>query len=228
MNTSELEECAVTMRGIWSRRNESMHGQGFKHPNTVVRGAKVEIINYKEVNTSRKEHMMPTIQDARQWRKPSRGTYKVNWDAALNSEAGTMGLGVLVRDYKGHVIGALRARRPLAGNALEAEAYGTVLAATFCRELGLKQLHLEGDSQLVINLLKGTERNWSLGGLLVEDAKLVLSSCGSWKVSHVRREGNQASHKLAKSALFLDDDVYDLEECPTCIQSTVMSELFSA
>ncbi|XP_042939585.1 uncharacterized protein LOC122274630 [Carya illinoinensis] len=158
-NTYELEECVVTMRGIWSRRNESMHGKGFKHPNTVVRGAKADILNYKDANSSKKEHKQPTHQATWTWRKPTRGTYKVNWDAALNIEAGKMGLGVLVRDYKGHVIGALRARRPLAGKALEAEAYGSVLAATFCKELGLKQLHLEGDSQLVINLLKGVERN---------------------------------------------------------------------
>ncbi|XP_042962408.1 uncharacterized protein LOC122296670 [Carya illinoinensis] len=199
----------------------------FVRSQTESRGV-TEALAYKDENRLQRDHQQLADQRVLSWQKPARGSYQVNWDAALKVETGKMGLGVIVRDHQGYVIEALRARRPLAGKAFEAEAYGLVVTATFCKELGLNQIHIEGDSKRVINLMHGMEKNWSMGGLLVEDAKNILSSIGNWKATHVYLEGNKAVHKIAKSTLNLDEDVYDIEECPLCIQSNVIAELFSA
>ncbi|MBA0654075.1 hypothetical protein Goklo_021151 [Gossypium klotzschianum] len=47
--------------------------------------------------------MLPIQPTDRKWIKPSRGVVKINVDAAI--EEGKMGLGVIVRDEDGFVLG---------------------------------------------------------------------------------------------------------------------------
>ncbi|KAF5468500.1 hypothetical protein F2P56_012646, partial [Juglans regia] len=113
---------------------------------------------------------------AHRWTQPAVGILKVNWDAAVQSREGRIGIGVLIRDHQGLVIGALRANRILRGNPFVAEAYGLLMATFFCKDLGLRQLCLEGDSKQVVDLLNQDSSNWSMGGCLITDAKTILNS----------------------------------------------------
>ena len=36
----ELNEVAITMRVIWARRNDVLHGKGFKHPQEIIAQAR--------------------------------------------------------------------------------------------------------------------------------------------------------------------------------------------
>ncbi|KAF5477160.1 hypothetical protein F2P56_003831 [Juglans regia] len=143
----------------------------------------------------------------------------------MQSREGKIGIGVLIRDHQGLVIGALRANRTLRGNAFDAEAYGLLMATVFCKDLGLRQLCLEGDSKQVVDLLNQDYSNWSMGGCLITDAKNILNSAAAWSVSHAYREANMAAHMLAKAALDCIEDVYDIEMCPTCILPLVTKEM---
>ncbi|KAG6674859.1 hypothetical protein I3842_15G068200 [Carya illinoinensis] len=198
LEKNELEEAAVTMRGIWTRRNELVHGKEFKHPTILSKGAKLEVLAFTEANLSKEIPQQRAERRVKVWSKPIIGTFKVNWDAAVKVDTGRIGLGVLVRDHQ----------------AYEAEAHGLLLAAIFCKEL-------------VINQLLGQETDWSMGGWLIEDTKQVLASMDEWKAGHVQREANYAAHNLAKYAILLTEDLYNIEECPTCIYSIVSSEMLS-
>lgn len=50
-------------------------------------------------------------QSPLRWKKPKEGVYKINWDAATKSADGKIGIGVIARDYKGQVLGTLKAPR---------------------------------------------------------------------------------------------------------------------
>ncbi|XP_042969016.1 uncharacterized protein LOC122301687 [Carya illinoinensis] len=65
----ELEECAVMMRGIWSRRDDLMHGKGFKHPNNIIQGAKADVLSYKDANGSQRDHQQHDHQKVLSWKK---------------------------------------------------------------------------------------------------------------------------------------------------------------
>ncbi|XP_042950075.1 uncharacterized protein LOC122282191 [Carya illinoinensis] len=159
------------------------------------------------------------------WSRLDAEGFKVNWDSAINSREGKIGIGVLVRDHQGRVIGALHANNPLKGSPFDAEAYGVLLTAIFCRELGLKSIYLEGDAKQVVDLLKNHKLNWSLGGCLIGDARQLLNEYSLWSVSHVLREANSAAHYLAKDALLCSEDLYDIEVCPSCICTIVTKEM---
>ncbi|XP_042939551.1 uncharacterized protein LOC122274591 [Carya illinoinensis] len=123
------------------------------------------------------------------------------------------------------VIGTLRATRGVTETPFDAEAQGLLLAVVFCKEIRLRNLVLEGDSKQVIDILQIEGSNWSRGGLMVEDARQVLNSWSQWTGVHACREANMAAHELAKSALNFSVDLYDIEECPLCIQSIVAIEM---
>lgn len=63
--------------------------------------------------------------------------------------------------------------------------------------------------------------NWSLGGILIQDARSVLNSFATWLASHVKREANQMAHLLAKDVLKLEFDMYTLEYVSDCIEHVV-------
>ncbi|KAF5470790.1 hypothetical protein F2P56_011279 [Juglans regia] len=213
------------MKGLWSRRNNTYHGKEFQHPTALHQQAKTDLAVYQEAITEDRAVKFNARAGVPKWKKPEVGSLKVNWDAAVNLEEGRIGIGVLIRDHDGLVMGSLRASRNLKGTPFFAEAYDLLLAAVFCKEIGLTHVCLEGDSKQVVDLLQNCARNWSLGGCLVEDAREILNSYAAWSVTHVYREANMASHLLANNALEATEDTYDLETCPSCIFPIVSKEM---
>ncbi|XP_040994321.1 uncharacterized protein LOC121240859 [Juglans microcarpa x Juglans regia] len=186
---------------------------------------KVELLAYNEVLQESQEASVKVQAEVHNWKKPEEEWLKVNWDAAVNSGEGRIGIGVLIKDHNGLVIRALHVNRSLKGNPFDAEAYGLLIAVVFCRELGLQQLCVEGDSKQVVDLMKNHTTNWSMGGCLIGDARQVLDSFTHWTVSHVFQEANSAAHCLANDALGRLEDLYDIEICPPCIFSIVAKEM---
>lgn len=63
--------------------------------------------------------------------------------------------GVVFRDWHGNIL-ALAAQRPEKGTNNEAEVQAALLAVEWGLKLGFKNLHLEGDSLIIINaIIKG-------------------------------------------------------------------------
>ena len=56
------------------------------------------------------------------WVPPVFSWYKVNVDAAVFSQLGMIGVGVIIRDHLGSVVAALSKRLPFSWDPLEAEA----------------------------------------------------------------------------------------------------------
>lgn len=48
---------------------------------------------------------------------------------------------------------------------------------------------------------------------------MLLLSFASWSVGHVKREANGVAHLLAKNAIFLDVDKFELECIYVCIKN---------
>ncbi|XP_035543096.1 uncharacterized protein LOC118346314 [Juglans regia] len=225
LEPGDLNEVAATMRVIWARRNDVLHGKVFKHPQEVIGQARAELSLHEEAFQKEVDANYENMTRVHRWTKPAVGAFKVNWDAAVQSRLGRIGIGVLIRDHQGLVIGALRANRPLRGSAFDAEAYGLVLACVFCKEIGIRQFCLEGDSKQVVDQVIQGCPNWSLGGCLISDAKAVLIPTADWSISHVYREANMAAHKLAQAALECTEDLYDIEICPPYILQMVTEEM---
>ncbi|XP_042980142.1 uncharacterized protein LOC122310312 [Carya illinoinensis] len=185
LDDAELEETAVTLKRIWTRRNDFCHGKVFTHPTRIYQQAIEELSNFKETTTTFKGTKRQVGTAVHKWSKPSQNNFKLNWDAAVKAKERRIGIGVIVRDYQGQVIGTVRAQRPLRGTPFDAEAYGLLTTVVFCKELGLQQICLEGDAKYVVDVLQSKALNWRLGGCLIEDARRVLNSSVDWTATHI-------------------------------------------
>ena len=61
----------------------------------------------------------PSSMPQHQWRSPDPHSYKANFDAAVFQATNTAGIGVIIRDRNGEVIGALFMPIPLSQSVAE-------------------------------------------------------------------------------------------------------------
>ncbi|XP_042944124.1 uncharacterized protein LOC122278076 [Carya illinoinensis] len=151
LDATKLEDTAVVLKRIWFRRNELYHGKGFTHPTKLYQQAIEEVSIFRESLVTDQGTKKQARSAGLRWAKPMHNSYKFNWDAAVRAKEGRVGIGVIVRDFQGQVVGTVRAQRPLRGTPFDAEAYGLLVATEFTRDLGLQQVYLEGDAKRVVD-----------------------------------------------------------------------------
>ena len=100
----------------------------------------------------------PTQQDvvshSTQWRPPPHSVYKVNFDGATFIDMDSAGLGLVACDSDSMVIAFLSECIRLPPTVANLEALACRRAILFALELGLQDVVLEGDSEVIINHLK--------------------------------------------------------------------------
>ena len=107
--------------------------------------------------------------------------YKANFDASLFDGLGMAGLGVVVRDYSGHIIVAL-SQKIWSPHSMEmAKALARNRALVFAQELSLSQVVIEGDSLQIVQAVNSQGACLTLCGHVIEEIqrlqKGLLFSC---------------------------------------------------
>ena len=93
--------------------------------------------------------------------------------------------------------------------------------------VGVSNLVIEGDSQVVILVAQKRDASSSRFGHLIDNIVTVMSSSPCWQIGHVRRDSNRAAHSLAKAGL---KNVIDRKWeffIPDCIGNIVLAELLA-
>ena len=143
--------------------------------------------------------------------------YKVNFGGAIFKNIDAVGLGVVIRDNNGEVMGAMSQRVPLPQTVVEVEALACLRAVFFAIELGLCDLVIEGDSALVIQAIKDGQPCQSFYGHIVDDILHLTAQLRCFTFCHVKCNCNRIADALAKkSGVGLDFQVWvkDLLELP--------------
>ncbi|XVF80146.1 hypothetical protein PTKIN_Ptkin15bG0047100 [Pterospermum kingtungense] len=73
--------------------------------------------------------------------------FKVNFDGAWNSEHNLGSIGIVIRDWKSNIMGAMHSQVEDVATAATAEAHAAVKMLHFAKDLGLHGIALEGDAQ---------------------------------------------------------------------------------
>ncbi|XVF15953.1 hypothetical protein REPUB_Repub09cG0200200 [Reevesia pubescens] len=101
------------------------------------------------------------------------------------------------------------------------EAIAAVKALIFAKEIGCRDIALEGDALHIVNLLNHNEMDTSYIGNLILEERMRLGKLGNHTVTHSRREANLVAHLLAKSTTVSKNDLYWIEDIPDFLQSAV-------
>jgi ribonuclease HI len=134
------------------------------------------------------------------WNPLAQGRYKVNYDGAVFSDSNAAGIGVIVRNHQGEVMGSLSQRIPFPHSVEALEASAARSAIQFAKDLGFTKIVLEGDSKTVVDAFLLRDPCTTIYGHIIEDIKQTAQSLQSVLFLHTKREGNVMAHLLAKRA----------------------------
>ncbi|XP_042939386.1 uncharacterized protein LOC122274411 [Carya illinoinensis] len=205
LTDKELELVAVLMRLLWLRRNSFIFEEKFKDPDSVIRSARAVIEDFQEARIDESKIKSPVTigSGSQRWIKPTQGFIKANWDASLGTQ--NLGLGIVLRNGIGEVLACACYKKPPVSDSTLAETMALWQAVELSNELGFRVI-LEGDAQVMVQAINSEDEDFSLGGHIVEDVKVVLRERRAWKVQFTRREGNGVANSLAKKALLVEHD----------------------
>ncbi|KAK4428570.1 hypothetical protein Salat_1156800 [Sesamum alatum] len=104
-----------------------------------------------------------------------------------------------------------------------AEALASRAAIDLARELGLKEVIIEGDCASVILKLKSSEEDASVVSPIICEAKTILALLDKVEFLHAYRECNSVAHIIAKHSTSHNDGLVNL---PTIVVNVIQAELF--
>jgi len=138
------------------------------------------------------------------WSPPPEGYIKLNFDGASKGNLGDAGYRTVFRDHRGHIV-IISAGSLGHSTNNNAELWGLLNGLRIARANGLTKLIVEGDSQLIINILSRMLNgvhpdrlapSWrlSLGLQILSD---LLQPDQAIIPSHIRGKANQVADELA-------------------------------
>ena len=221
---STTAEVLLMLWLIWTRRNKVLY-QHILDPLDDIHSLALRL--HDAYCTANAQDMAPPpVQARKRWCPPSHLPFKANFDAALFSSAGMVGIGVVIRDGGGLPIATLCKRYHYVCSVADAEALAAREAIQFALEVGLTEVELEGDSLIICDALKDKELCFASYGNTVDDALVLARGLQCISISHVKREGNKAAHLLARHATSLSCDcLVWLEDVPAFLESVIQADL---
>jgi probable phosphoglycerate mutase len=123
------------------------------------------------------------------------------FDGGARSNPGPAGYGVFIVDDQGTMLAELYEPLGIATNNV-AEYRGLIAALQWAADRDLKQLIVKGDSQLIIEQMRGNYKvkHEGLKPLHLR-ARLLVMQIGDVRFEHVRREHNTEADRLSNLAM---------------------------
>ena len=141
------------------------------------------------------------IRPSQKWVGPPVGWVKINLDGAFDQAQKRGGLGLVVRDSEGNILGGTCSFLSNVTAPDLIEAYAGRFACEFVSNYNLSPVIFEADCLKLVTASGSEEDDDSDFGLILEDVKSLLGTMPSSFFSHVYREANSLAHRLAKFAL---------------------------
>lgn len=93
------------------------------------------------------------------------------------------------------------------------------------RDLGLKDVIIEGDAKNVMAALSWSDTTPSSIQKIVEGSRKCLQQFHAWKANHINRSCNVAAHLLARYACKVTDSVIWVEDTPLMIYDQICADV---
>lgn len=108
------------------------------------------------------------------------------------------GLGVVIRDSCGRVVGALAEQIPITTSAAMVEALACRRALIFAKELNLLDIVFKGDAEQIIKALLAREVHQPEYGHVLQDSLVLASEFWVCMFTYVKCVSNSVAHFLAR------------------------------
>ncbi|KAL0001855.1 hypothetical protein SO802_015636 [Lithocarpus litseifolius] len=218
----DLERLACTAWCIWKNRNAAKFEGKTKQAKVIVAEANALVEEFKEQVNAPRQNAPPRTGG---WTPPCEGWYKVNVYGTMFKETGCCGIGIVIRNERGLIIGAMSKKMDISLEALEVEAKAFEEGILLVGDLGLKDIVLEGDAKVVIDTLAGSSSPLSSIQMIIEGFQRWKFKVHAWEVNYVCRTDNIAAHLMARNAKFVNDSVVWVEDAPPIIECQLLKDV---
>ena len=223
---NDWEVFATAGWSLWNNRNVIRHGGHGRKGREIA----LEAQRYVDEFWNHMPSDLPKFQPSsplKKWSLPPPNWYKINVDGAVFKEQGCIGVGVVIRNDKGEVMGAMSKKICLPLGAIEAEVKAVEEGVLLAWDLGLKNVVVEGDSLAVTQALNGVVSPAISIQKVSEGILWWLKKFDNWKILHTRRSSNSAAHVMAKEAKSILDSVIWVEDSPPAIADQLLYDVLS-
>ena len=148
-----------------------------------------------------------------------------NVDAAIFSDKSGSGIGALIRDEYGKVVGALSKRLPNPYSAFVAECIAIREGLCFAKSLGLQCIDVESDCLLAVQSVSKSIP--SVINSVLHDIRDLFVELRGGSCSYIPRSCNIAAHTLAQESITLSSHVSWISQSPPCILQHIAADALS-
>ncbi|KAF5458972.1 hypothetical protein F2P56_022964 [Juglans regia] len=147
-------------------------------------------------------------KSAWKFRKPPPiGKWKLNLDGAIFTQHNLLGVVAILRDDSGSMIMAISRREAGTYIVEEIEALASLRELQMILHMGIPHVILEGDTLTVVEAIRSSCEEECSYSPLIREIQALLLHFHSFDVLHVTRQGNEAVHRLARNAQWMDDTI---------------------
>ncbi|OMO82140.1 hypothetical protein COLO4_23207 [Corchorus olitorius] len=209
----------VTVWAIWNDRNTEFHEGKKRSPQQTVDFIRSYLLEYQRCQQA--VSISLSLHDTTHWRKPQRGFVKINFDGSYLAVMNQGSFGALARDEDGQVLGAIAGQIVMVADAFSAECLAAIKAVNWAKDMGFRQVEIEGDALSIIRKVNAVVPDFSPIGPYIADLKFLSSLFISCIFLHVRRDGNAVAHALTSLGASLLKEKIWMEE----VSDSVMAAL---
>ncbi|XP_075633589.1 uncharacterized protein LOC142606070 [Castanea sativa] len=214
----------MTCWALWNHRNKLRVGEVVWPLNKAASVARHQLQEFQQVRRCPSKKVRARRPP---WKPPDTGFVKANFDGAIFEDLNTTWIGVAVRNEHGEVVAALAEKIPSPDSIFTLETLVARRAVLFVRELGLRNVVFEGDSESSIHAISNRLFLHSSCGHIIQDILLFASSFQSFSFSHVYRQGSALADALAKRARLSYPLVVWMESVPLDLYNCYLSNFSS-
>ncbi|CAN1148289.1 Putative ribonuclease H protein At1g65750 [Linum perenne] len=188
--TDSRDKACVVIWGIWNERNMRVWKNESCTARTAMKLALDKVSNWRAAQASVVPAAGPTIHPCEKWHAPPFGSLKCNLDVGFNAATNEMGMGIILRDCDGRVVGFKQWHDVGQWTPREGEAAALLSAMYWVAEVGYEDVIFECDAEAVSIALASDEDDLSEFGCFISRCRDMLASFPRFRVQVVRRNRN--------------------------------------
>uniref|UniRef100_A0A5B7BC05 Reverse transcriptase zinc-binding domain-containing protein n=1 Tax=Davidia involucrata TaxID=16924 RepID=A0A5B7BC05_DAVIN len=175
MSVANIELWGVIFWLMWGNRNAVVHGRDGKDPLFIILFAKQYLQEYRDA-----QQLLMVVNPgvarvgAAIWLPPAEGFVKLNIDGILVPGEEVGGIGGVMRDYKGEVLGGFARCLSHCSSVLFVEAMAFLYGVVFVKESGISDLVVEGDNLAVVSAIANPDMDRFAVGHIIDEIKQCL------------------------------------------------------
>nr|XP_048334847.1 uncharacterized protein LOC125423747 [Ziziphus jujuba var. spinosa] len=223
----QLETFSWACWCLWNKRHDLVHGNCIKSDTQLLDSISRLHVEFKEATMS--TNIRRPNRAHQRWEPPHGSNFKINVDASVLARQNRVGIGVVVRNSSGELMGAVAKPFEASWSVMYSELMAIHVAIDFCMEAGF----VLGE---IISDCLGAVRAFNMGlpeasldenCFLVEKLQKLLTLCPNLTLSFESREKNNVAHCIGKYATGISNLETWLEEGPQRLLNLLCADMYN-